>query len=1072
MSARNRTFWRGLLATILVLGAPAGIPHAQTSGTAELRGRVMDETGGAMPAVLVTLTNPTVALGVRSETTDSEGHYSFRILPPGRDYSLKATIPQYATVVAGPLELHAGRTTEMNLTLKPSSELEEIVKVEATGELADLSRPAASTTYNTEFVEGVPLVGRRFSDLLTLAPGVSDTDGDGHINVRGARDTGLQLRLDGTNATDPLTGHFGQGVNLESIEEVVVITGGAAAEYGRADGGFANVITKSGGNDFEGSLKVFYRTDFLDGDGANAERQETPEFSDTDAYLTAGGAMVRDHLWYFATVERLDREEPVIFTDGSAALTTKDGWRAFGKVTWQSGIDHKLALQVNYDPLRLGGNNIGELVSPETDYYLRTGGALPQLTWTAILSPTLLLQVVASHLNGRLELDPVSPNFRTIEVETFADARGQTTFALPCVSRNCQQETTLRIFAIPESSSGLGRRSASDPNESGPYSSKANLGVERWTLKSDLSYSIEDRLGQHAIKGGYEYNVESYSGEVVNNPIVTDRTCDFNNCGPAGALPPLDPSSRQGMITLEVFTPVVARYSAEAFNVGAYLQDSWKPIPGMAVNFGVRLDQESIETEGLSDFDPGAEGRKVLKIFDLWCDAVGNLCTNGRAPGRPAGPMPSRFTPPPGHPALKYDLNGDGDLETFGPEGAQVLAPYTTRAERLAENYLIKNNNMSPRFSLSWDPWDDGKTRLFASWGRYYDRLFLGTVATEQDPQSLTATWNARFGREQADPGSHSATTPGAYTVPLTDRDLATPYTNEWTIGAEREFAPEWTVSLSHVRRRGKDLLQDLDVNHITCKGFDSALDTDPMAVCGDSGGILELDRFGRIAYNPLTGQGVKMPNGAIDLYTLNPNFNQVLRVGNYNSSTYTATELTLRRRLHRNWQMMFSYTYAKALGDSESFISQQGNDPAAVSDKAEGYLDFDQRHVVKWQAVTHLPHEILLGGTLQWSSGLPYSLVGNTADIDETGNLTSQRIYSITGLKNDQRNSPQITLNARVEKRLILGRTHISAFLDAENLLDSDDLVYRQIDQNDVGIADDSRRFGRRWQIGASVFF
>jgi outer membrane receptor protein involved in Fe transport len=312
------------LPAILVLGSLAGITFAQTTGTAELRGRVTDEGGGPMPGVLVTLTNPAVALAARSVTTDAQGRYSFRLLPPGRDYTLKATVSEYATVIAGPLELHAGRTTELNLTLKRSSELEETIKVEATGELADLSRPTAAMTFNTEFIEGVPLVGRRFSDLLTLAPGVSDTDGDGNLNVRGARDTGLQLRLDGTNATDPLTGHFGQNVNLESIEEVEVITAGAAAEYGRADGGFANAITKSGGNETDGSFKVFYRSDFLDGDGANAERQDTPSFSDTDAYLTVGGPKLRDHLWYFGTAERLDREEPVIFPDVTSALKTQD----------------------------------------------------------------------------------------------------------------------------------------------------------------------------------------------------------------------------------------------------------------------------------------------------------------------------------------------------------------------------------------------------------------------------------------------------------------------------------------------------------------------------------------------------------------------------------------------------------------------------------------------------------------------------------------------------------------------------------------------------------------------------
>src|SRR5262249_14423594 len=143
-------------------------------------------------------------------------------------------------------------------------------------------------------------------------------------------------------------------------------------------------------------------------------------------------------------------------------------------------------------------------------------------------------------------------------------------------------------------------------------------------------------------------------------------------------------------------------------------------------------------------------------------------------------------------------------------------------------------------------------------------------------------------------------------------------------------------------------------------------------------------------------------PNGAPDLYNLNPNFNQILRVGNFNESHYTAYELSLRKRLHRNWQMFVAYTWSRAEGDAEGFNSQAGNDPA-VSDKVKGLLNYDQTHVLKWQGVSHLPHDILLGGTLQWASGLPYSFVSNVEDVDSLGLVTPQRVFSVTGEKNDQ---------------------------------------------------------------------
>ena len=299
---------------------------------------------------------------------------------------------------------------------------------------------------------------------------------------------------------------------------------------------------------------------------------------------------------------------------------------------------------------------------------------------------------------------------------------------------------------------------------------------------------------------------------------------------------------RSGELNLQVFTPTLVSPTAENFAVGAYFQDSWKPLPNLMINLGLRYDQENIESSGYTQFDPREEAVEVLKRFDLFCDAFGTTCTNARAPGRPVGPLPAYLVPPPGHPALKYDLNGDGILETFGREGQQIRDPYTTGPERLNDSFLVTNSNLSPRIGVSWDPWADGKTRFFGSWGTYYDRLFLGTVATEQGPESLSSSWFVRFGLQQADPGTRSNRVPYAPTIPQTDRELQTPYTIEWTLGVEREIAPEWTLALTYVSRRGHDLLQDVDVNHITCKQFDTALGTKPYAVCGD-GGYLELAR-------------------------------------------------------------------------------------------------------------------------------------------------------------------------------------------------------------------------------------
>src|SRR5262245_14937235 len=103
--------------------------------------------------------------------------------------------------------------------LRTSAETTETVVVESKGNIVDTGSTKTSTSYSAEFIEGLPIIGHNYQDILTLAPGVTDTDGDGNPNVHGSRDTGLQYRLDGGNITDPVSGTFGANLNSEIIDE-------------------------------------------------------------------------------------------------------------------------------------------------------------------------------------------------------------------------------------------------------------------------------------------------------------------------------------------------------------------------------------------------------------------------------------------------------------------------------------------------------------------------------------------------------------------------------------------------------------------------------------------------------------------------------------------------------------------------------------------------------------------------------------------------------------------------------------------------------------------------------------
>ena len=105
---------------------------------------------------------------------------------------------------------------------------------------------------------------------------VGHDDGDGNPNVHGARERDFKASVGGVSNQDPLTGGWLNTVNFDSIEEVEVITAGAGAEYGRAQGGFANIIQKQGSNDFEGTFNFLYRSSKLDGNGATAGTRYRP----------------------------------------------------------------------------------------------------------------------------------------------------------------------------------------------------------------------------------------------------------------------------------------------------------------------------------------------------------------------------------------------------------------------------------------------------------------------------------------------------------------------------------------------------------------------------------------------------------------------------------------------------------------------------------------------------------------------------------------------------------------------------------------------------------------------------
>ncbi|HZN03788.1 MAG TPA: TonB-dependent receptor, partial [Candidatus Polarisedimenticolia bacterium] len=630
----------------------------------------------------------------------------------------------------------------------------------------------------------------------------------------------------------------------------------------------------------------------------------------------------------------------------------------------------------------------------------------------------------------------------------------------------------------------------------GPYYQEYEDQRERATLRQDLSVFVGGFRGAHDIKGGYLLEKEQFARAADGHPVnaVNDPGWRTGNlldrvrnpgvhfdCDPY-LDPCIDPGF--GRVTALLPTTPSVDQSAESLSGGVYVQDTWKPIPNVSLSLGLRFDREAATTSGYTSFEPEAERERLDRLLALaGAEAGQDDLTVGNNDGIESRGIPSdplfggaatgTVTEPivnglkrAAYASLTLHRSSAefslAQLNAFFPGLVKdgqfdqaVAASYGIQIQQ-PETFRITNNNLSPRLGASWDPQGDGRTKVFGAWGRYYDRLFLNTIVGEQgletiqryyvlDRDAFVPTIIPQTGAVTGGVPNHGYGTIVSIsppTVTQVDRDLKTPYCDEWILGFEREIAAETALSVRAVQRRYKDQLQDVDVNHETR--------VDPFT------GELS-DRFG-IATEVVSTDDPDAPSvitrgsdGRPDLFVRNYFFNQVLRVGNTNSARYNAFEVEVRRRMARRWQMQGSYTYSRAIGAAEEFQSRLGNDPSIVESEF-GYLDFDQRHVVKLNAGIFLPGDWQVGVASQWASGLPYSIVSRFFALDNVDYQQFRTTYGFTELdgerlkfrsiaRNSERNGSTLNIDGSVRKNFVWGRTTWGVSLEVFNILNSDEL-------------------------------
>ena len=304
---RKRLGWMVPLVGLLLAGAALA-----QANTGKITGKVTSE-GQPLPGVAVTATSPSLQ-GSRVDFSRETGEFLLVQLPAG-DYELVFNLDGFSAVRM-PVKVNANQVAEVNQAMAVSGVTEEIV---VTGEIDTISTETQSqTTYEQEMIEELAIT-RSIEDTVVLAPGVHATGprrqagiNDLAISISGAPSYENLMMVNGVVVNENTRGQAIEFVIEDAVQETTISTSGISAQYGRFNGGVVNVITRSGGNDFHGSVRVNVDKEVWQG-----ENQFTPDSQNNDANETyegtLGGFLWKDHLWFFLAGRDLERA-------GSAAL--------------------------------------------------------------------------------------------------------------------------------------------------------------------------------------------------------------------------------------------------------------------------------------------------------------------------------------------------------------------------------------------------------------------------------------------------------------------------------------------------------------------------------------------------------------------------------------------------------------------------------------------------------------------------------------------------------------------------------------------------------------------------------
>ncbi|HTP67549.1 MAG TPA: carboxypeptidase regulatory-like domain-containing protein [Dongiaceae bacterium] len=966
MKSRTRFAVRVLKASVwtlaMVLAVGAGNLMAQSFRGA-IRGEVTDAHGLAAAGAKVVTRN----LGTsetREITAEPDGIYRFVELPAG-EYEVSAIAPGFEEVRAPQVRVDVGVETVVNLALSQVKGHQERIEVVESVPLVETSNTTLSQVVDRTLVQELPLNGRDFGKLVALTPGVTvegsgvagSEKGFGQFNISGNRDRSNNYNLDGTDNNDPffnnsalnqvgITGAPATLLPLDSIQEFN-LQSQFDAEYGRNSGSVVNIVTRSGSNQFHGSLYWYNRNSLSDArnyfntkfqaDGTTPNPQS--RFNNNNFGGSLGGPVLKDKVFFFFAYEG-QRER--VGSDFNLTVPSQAQLAAAQALAVNTTVPGAAVPSVNPALIQItnlfptsDSNSLAYSVRDKNDNNNLIGKVDYRIDQNNSLSARYAFgqsdQVFplgslggfgsGSRLANFTQISPtraqvVSVNWLTtfssnvLNEVRFGYSRFRTSF-------NSSDATQGNPYFIDPSALGLdmgtGHVGLPEIDFNGDLE---NLGATAYSVprgRLSETFQVLDNLtlirGRNTWKFGAEYHrydVQSFNDNLERG-LLDVNTCwfiDDDTC-PTLADDPIVNELANFYIGNIYALGNIGNTSRFTFNnnLGFFAQDEIRVRPNLTITAGLRWEYIS----------PLAEKHNLLSNFD----AIGNLVQVGS----PTLPL-----------AYHRDLN-----------------------------------NFAPRLGLAWNPLKN--TTVRAAYGFYYDYTpqnniianYTNSAGIATNPLDSLSGSPYFVGAQDFNSGVWNGTgggpvfTPTVYpqSIFVTDPGLRTPYVQSWSLNIQRELARSLAFEVGYVGSKGTRLSRLYDAN----QGRDFLIN-DP-------------------AYPQYA---------AVDVFSGSAN------------STYNGLQTTVRLQQFHGFSGFSTYTWSKSLDGASDGINFNFANAAFPQDSTnlaaeKGPSTFDTRH--RWTTAINyavptfekVPHVLGAGWQLNSiitvQSGRPINVITDAGGVN-----------------------------------------------------------------------------------------